>query len=114
MQQNQAETRQERNTDPAGRRVWFTGDDADYIAFDYVILLDGRVVLHSALHSDTLKLYEDFLYEVVDRHEAVDCACSMVTDAEEYLEEATGFWPNIESEQDFVGHLNQALGAGLH
>ncbi len=105
---------QGRRTDPAGKKVWYTGDDSDFIAFDYQMLDDGRVVLHSALHSDTQGLCEDFLFEVVRRDSALHAARTMVWDAEDYLEEATGDMPASMTEQDFIDHLKQALNAGLH
>jgi len=97
-----------------GKTDWFVGDEFDFVTFDSAVLADGRVSLRSVLFSDTLRLSETFLYEVVGRHEALDCASCMVMDAEQYLEEVTGHETDVGTGEDFIDHLQQAMGAGLH
>lgn len=64
---------------------FYIGNEYHFITFCHLILDDGRVVVHSQLFDVTEKMSEDFLYEVVDRHEAYRCAATMIDDAEEYL-----------------------------
>lgn len=83
------------------------------ITFASMVLSDGRVVVHSALHLPERET-EDFLYEVVERHEAVDAARSMVEDAYDYLRDFNYPVDGNLSGSVFVNKLEAELKNSLH
>lgn len=75
-----------RTTDPL-HSGFYVGTSLNFIGFDALVIGDGRVAIHSALHFTVDDLEEDFLYEVVAAEQAYPCLTSMLDDAAEYLNE---------------------------
>ncbi len=92
---------------------FYVGNEFNFITFRHMLLDDGRVVVHSELHDASGPL-EDFLYEVVDRTEAIRCATSMIDDAIEYLESLDISPDNNDSPDEFIALMRQALYHRLH
>jgi hypothetical protein len=90
----------------------YVGSSVAYIAFDTMVLADGRVVLHSRLSTDTED--EDFLYEIHAREDAVAALGSMVQDAAEYLMERMCDLDMNTSTEELMLRLEQTLKHGLH
>jgi hypothetical protein len=91
----------------------YVGAPERFICFASCVLKDGRVVVHSLI-CDTNRGPEDFLYEVVERHEAVRTATTMVQDAIDYLQECGDRVGPGGAAQDFLDKLKQELTHGLH
>lgn len=105
-----------KTTAPQCDQNFTVGNALRFISFAYLVLADGRVVIHSALCDAGDERYEDFLYEIVERHEAMKVAVSMVDDAIDYLEEI-GSPLDLEQSataEDFLEKLQQELKFGLH
>lgn len=92
---------------------YYVGNGGTHISFTNLILEDGRVVLHSAIyHGD--ELVEDFLYEVAERHEAVEGAQTMVEDALDHLESLGVTHDGGGHAADWVSRLRAELVNRLH
>jgi len=94
--------------------AFYVGSSLQFIAFDYLIIDEERVALHSELHDPDTDTHEDFIYEVAERHEALTALRDMLEDALEYLEEQGyvidyNLTPNL-----LIARMTQELGAGLH
>jgi hypothetical protein len=80
-----------------------------------MVLPDGRVAVHSALHEEGDRLpKETFLYEIADRHEALRVAESMVDDALEYLDSMGVLMDDNDSAGHFLSRLHAELRNRLH
>lgn len=96
---------------------YYVGNKLCYItfSFDAKSLPDGRVVVHSALHEGgDPDPKETFLYEVVDRQDAMHCAETMVLDALEYLEACGVHDDENDSPKDFLNRLRADIKNTLH
>jgi hypothetical protein len=93
--------------------MYYVGNLLFCISFTSMALPDGRIVVHSALHAPNEEV-EDFLYEIVDRHVALETARSMVEDAYAYLSEQGCSMDGNLSTDNFVGKLKAELKNALH
>lgn len=73
-------------TNPRTTNFW-VGDDNQRVAFDFLCLDDGNVVLHSMYGNAEDQVMEDFIYEVVEPQEAGENAINLVSCAIKYLVE---------------------------
>lgn len=104
----------QKTTRPKELPFYYVGGDTCLISFAFMLLTDGRVVLHSLLTEALTDTQEDFLYEVVDRHEAVETLCTMIEDAAQHV---VGLGYNLDMNDTplvLVDHLTQELQTGLH
>lgn len=76
-----------RTTQPLSGELFYVGNLANFIAFDALVIGDGRVVLHAMVQLAYDDLQEDFLYEVVRADAALEELVEMVEDAAEHLVE---------------------------
>jgi hypothetical protein len=104
---------QGKTTDPLKSGGWWLGNKLDYIGFDYMLLPNGEVALHSALSFSTDNKEEDFLYEVWPRDEAYASLKSMVEDACDYMAECGKTIAQVNIESMFE-KMRQELTVGLH
>lgn len=94
--------------------AYYVGNCLHFITLRHLLLpAEGKVVVHSEIH-DSEGGYQDFLYEVVERHEAYRCAETMINDAKDYLLEQGVPLDMNSSPLTFLEGLEQALAAGLH
>ena len=61
-------------TDPYGDLHYAIGGKDDFICMDFCELVDGRIILHAVLNSETGSFIQDFKYLVVYQGEAVAMA----------------------------------------
>lgn len=103
-----------RTTNPWAALAAYVGSDRGKVAFDYLMLPDGRVVLHSAFVDPGRGTAEDYIYEVVQRREAVQVAEDLINDAAQFLQ-AEGYpmdWNG--GAVDLLRRLAQEVSTGLH
>lgn len=94
---------------------YYVGNRLCYITLSFAHLPDGRVVVHSALHEEgDPEPKETFLYEIVDRQDAMRCAETMVEDALEYLEAVGVTLDHNLSAEHFLNRLRADLKNRLH
>jgi hypothetical protein len=74
-------------TNPMRTPFWI-GDDNQRVSFDFLLLDDGNVALHSMYGNIALQLGETFLYEIHSKDDVVAAAISLLADASRYLAEA--------------------------
>jgi hypothetical protein len=67
-------------TNPYGCLQWAIGNGDDFTCFDYAMLPDGRVILHSTFNTETGSYIGDCNYDVVDALDAPAMALDMVGD----------------------------------
>jgi hypothetical protein len=106
-----------RTTEMREHRVleqFYVGNRNNFITFRYLLLEDGRVVLHSEIH-DAEGPIEDFLYEVVERGDAYSSAETMFDDAVDYLL-SMGVQIDVynDSAEEFLAQLKNELYGRLH
>lgn len=73
-------------TNPRTTAFW-VGDDNQRVAFDFLYLDDGAVVLHSMYGNVEDQVVEDFIYEVVPTEDVLESAVNLVSCAIKYLVE---------------------------
>lgn len=94
---------------------YYVGNKLCYITFSFAHLPDRRVVVHSALHEGgDPDPKETFLYEIVDRWDAMGCAETMVLDALDYLEACGVPDDQNDSPKHFLNRLRADLKNTLH
>lgn len=103
-----------KTTNPLDEPIWYVGVPHEYVSFAYLMMPDGRVAIHSAVRSLENDVAEDFLYEIVERHEAVATAESMVQDGIAWLLEHNCEFDYNEIAPEFIEKLEQELYVGLH
>lgn len=80
--------------------TYFAGTSNIRIAFDVCDLDDGKVAIHSMYGNINAQVAEDFLYEVVEREDALECLITMIDDAHNFLLENTE--EDVESTLHFL------------
>ncbi len=85
-------------TQPTRSQFW-CGDNNFRIGFDFLVLDDGKVALHSFYGNVDDQVAEDFLYEVVESNIALASAVEMVNIALSFLleEGAVGVESNLDT-----------------
>lgn len=97
-------------TDPYGHLNWTIGNTDDFYCFDYCILPDGRVILHSVINSETGSFIQDGEYWIGAANEAEDKAWSMLDDAWGWIMDNTiKRTHGIQSQQNFVRALLNSI-----
>ena len=93
---------------------YYVGNPLHYISFRHMIIPKlGKVAVHSEIH-DADGRRQDFLYEVVERHEALDCAETMVEDATAYLASMGVAFDMNATPLVFLERLSEELHGSLH
>lgn len=87
-------------TEPTKSNFWL-GDSNYRIAFDFLVLDDGKVALDSFYGNIKGSRAETFLYEVVTARQAVEAASTLTQDAEKFLKE--------EGCEDLTGNAEQFI-----
>jgi len=93
---------------------WRVGNEANHIWFDFLVLPDGQVTVDSYLVFSDQQVDETFLYEIVDRSEAMHAASTLVEDAVKYLEEGDAGELTWRTCPEFLAKLEAELQAQVH
>ena len=88
-------TEAEALTSPYGSLDYAVGSGDDFHCFDFAVLLDGRVVLHVVINSETGHFIMDTFYGVFSKDEAPEIAMGLCGQAVEWCAE-NGVRPNMK------------------